>query len=256
VSGECQVASCNAGFGNCNGDPTDGCETVLSNDRNNCGACGLTCTSANGTPACGGGVCSVACNAGFADCDANPTNGCETHVSSDPNSCGVCHLVCPGGNGTPSCGGGECAIACAAGFANCDGCEIALGADPTNCGACGLLCSAPNGTPACSGGACQVASCQSGFGNCDGNAANGCETVLATNPNNCGACGHVCAVAHGTPACGAGACQVGACAVGFADCNQNAADGCETAVSSDAANCGACGAACAGGQTCVMSHCQ
>ncbi len=41
-NGACTI-SCNAGFGNCNGTLPDGCETNLTNSKNNCGACGNVC---------------------------------------------------------------------------------------------------------------------------------------------------------------------------------------------------------------------
>jgi hypothetical protein len=65
----------------------------------------------------------------------------------------------------------------------------------TNCGSCGNACSSPaNGSAACVAGTCGVSSCNAGWGNCDGNVSNGCETELRSNPNNCGSCGHVCPV--------------------------------------------------------------
>jgi hypothetical protein len=36
-------------------------------------------------------------------------------------------------------------------------------------------------------------SCPPGYGDCDGNPKNGCETRLDTSPDDCGACGHACA---------------------------------------------------------------
>lgn len=46
---------------------------------------------------------------------------------------------------------------------------------------------APNTT--CSEGKCE---CTGGFGDCDGDDANGCETPLATDPLHCGSCGRDC----------------------------------------------------------------
>ncbi len=61
-----------------------------------------------------------------------------------------------------------------------------------NC--CGVACPMPaNGAAGCFGGRCGVASCATGFGDCDGNAANGCETDLRTTAAHCGACGAPCA---------------------------------------------------------------
>jgi hypothetical protein len=45
-------------------------------------------------------VCTPTCNAGFANCDGDPNDGCEANLSST-SSCGACGVVC-GGN-TPNC---------------------------------------------------------------------------------------------------------------------------------------------------------
>jgi hypothetical protein len=42
VRGTCQV-ECNGTWGDCNGDPSDGCEEDISYSRYNCGACGHVC---------------------------------------------------------------------------------------------------------------------------------------------------------------------------------------------------------------------
>jgi hypothetical protein len=111
TSGQCVIASCNAGFADCDQNPANGCETNLSN-VNNCGQCGKVCSTANATPSCTSGQCVIAsCNAGFADCDQNPANGCETNLSS-VNNCGQCGNVCSANNGTSTCSAGVCAIAC------------------------------------------------------------------------------------------------------------------------------------------------
>ena len=49
----------------------------------------------------------------------------------------------------------------------------------------------------------------------------------ATDPDNCGACGVACAVAHGQATCQAGACALAGCDPGYADCDQDPATGCE-----------------------------
>ena len=54
-TGACILGQCNAGFLNCNGVASDGCEVNSQIDANNCGACGKVC--ANGAP-CKSGVCS------------------------------------------------------------------------------------------------------------------------------------------------------------------------------------------------------
>jgi len=55
--GACAV-NCKDGFGDCNGDPKDGCEVNLMSDQRNCGACGNACDALAGQP-CIGGQCAV-----------------------------------------------------------------------------------------------------------------------------------------------------------------------------------------------------
>lgn len=79
--------ACATGFGDCDGDPDNGCETDL-NDPDNCGACGNVC--ANG--ACEDLAC--ACDAGFAECDGDPLTICETDVATASAHCGSCGRDC------------------------------------------------------------------------------------------------------------------------------------------------------------------
>lgn len=53
-TGNCAIVTCNNGFADCNGVYLDGCETNITNDRNNCGGCGITCT---GMQSCVNRVC-------------------------------------------------------------------------------------------------------------------------------------------------------------------------------------------------------
>ena len=64
-----------------------------------------------------------------------------------------------------------------------------------------LACDLANATAACSAGGCVVARCNAGFGDCDGNAANGCEVDLRVTAAHCGGCGAACALPNATPAC-------------------------------------------------------
>ena len=75
---------------------------------------------------------------------------------------------------------------------------------------------------------------------------------------NCGACGNAC-LAKGnvaTATCSASACVVTSCNANFGNCDGSATNGCETDLRTSAANCGACGHACSGGQLCVNSACE
>ncbi len=262
ASGRCVVAQCNAGFGDCDGNPANGCETPLAGSVAHCGACGNVCPSGNGSATCAQGVCGLTCNAGFGNCDGNPTNGCETNLTTTVSSCGMCGRACALPNATAGCAGGQCTVvSCAAGWGNCDnnpanGCETNLGTTVAACGACGRACSLANATPACMGGQCAVASCAAGFGNCDGNPANGCEVNLNTTPASCGMCGRACSLANATAGCAGGQCTVASCAAGWGNCDNNPANGCETNLTTTTAHCGACGRACAAGQVCSNGTCS
>jgi hypothetical protein len=198
AGGRCAVASCAAGFADCDGVAANGCEVNVRADASHCGGCGMRCAPANAAGACVAGVCTVAaCTGSFADCDGAAGNGCEVNLASDVNHCGSCPSRCALGHATAACASGRCLVAsCDGGFADCngaasDGCEVDVNNTPTSCGACGRSCSLPNASgTGCSGGSCTVTACVGGYGNCDGNAANGCEANLASDPANCGACGN------------------------------------------------------------------
>jgi hypothetical protein len=113
-------------------------------------------------------------------------------------------------------------------------------------------------------GRCAVGACASDFGDCDGNATNGCEADLRSALAHCGACGMGCASApNSLVVCAARSCQR-VCATGFADCDGNASNGCEVDTRTSNAHCGGCGMACAnvGGAVactagaCVVTRCD
>lgn len=99
---------CTLGSADCNGDPADGCETILQIDVNNCGACGTVCEGAAGVPpTCAVGVCKLDCPPGAGDCDMDPANGCEANLKDSAQSCGSCGITCMGS----PCVDGACACA-------------------------------------------------------------------------------------------------------------------------------------------------
>ncbi|TDP71877.1 hypothetical protein DFR33_10891 [Bradymonas sediminis] len=85
--------------------------------------------------------CEFACDNGFADCDGDPSNGCEVDLSSDAANCGTCGTICSATNLNylPLCAPdpdevGVCKVdsnLCAEGFADLngdanDGCECEI----------------------------------------------------------------------------------------------------------------------------------
>lgn len=215
ASGTCALGICSDGWGNCNGDPADGCETDVRTTVAHCGGCNQPCTVANGVPACAAGVCGVqACNPGFGNCNGLAGDGCEVDVNSDPQNCGQCLLACSFPNTAGACVAGACTVGtCDAGFADCngvvpDGCEVNTQTDPLHCGSCtAQACNLPHAPQFCSGGACAVAACDAGWGNCNGVTADGCELPVLDDPNNCGGCNATCASDR---VCSAGSCQIAA----------------------------------------------
>ena len=73
--------------------------------------CPTRCDNSHGTASCEGGVCSASCAVGYADCDADASNGCEAALDSI-TSCGRCGTVCAGAQGTPVCNAGVCGLVC------------------------------------------------------------------------------------------------------------------------------------------------
>jgi len=259
VDGRCS-AMCQAGeicgeviaFADCDGDPLDGCETLLTSDPAHCGSCNNAC--APGVPCVDGHCGCIGAEVPCGDTCAD--------LSSDPMHCGGCGNACPDPDLTddllPRCDGGTCTLGCReeCGLYDCDAdpgtpcVDIAWSSD--HCGGCGNAC--PDGIE-CNMGVC-----------CD-------ETTLATDPDNCGACGVRCwdviwshiwdavgfvADDSFVAGCAAGSCSA-ECLAPWVDCNGDlnvdGTDGCETNAARDAHNCGACGNACLPGQICLFGAC-
>ncbi len=92
-------------------------------------------------------------------------------------------------------GGADAGPMLDAGPTPCDGGVVDTRTDPNNCLTCGNVCtlgpSVEEAVPACKSGSCSF-DCNEGFGNCDQNRANGCETDLMTTTSRCGSCSMNC----------------------------------------------------------------
>ncbi len=160
--------------------------------------------------------------------------------------------VCTSGVCVPGCSASR---GCPTGQTCCSGSCINTSTTVTACGSCTRVCSTIHSTPSCMAGAC-VSRCEAGWGDCDTNRDNGCETSTTNNPSNCGACGVVCSLAHASATCANDHCAIVACSAGYQDCDRNATTGCEAALMTSTTDCGACGNACATGQSCNAGVCQ
>lgn len=269
VDSRCRI-ECSNGFDNCDGDVDNGCETRSSFDTQNCGRCRAICPRGDDDeePFCKAGECgATACPEGRGDCDGD--GDCDFDLTSDPDSCDTCGTPCVVNNGEPSCSDRVCGIdSCDDGYDNCDadaedggyanGCETNIADDVKNCGGCGIVCELENGTAKCVDGECRVATCDPPFDDCDGDGLD-CEANTETNRRHCGACGTDCndELDNATGTCSEGVCQVAECDDGYDDCTS--ANGCETALASSEANCGACGTECVdvgGTNVCSSGECD
>ncbi|MBX3222002.1 MAG: hypothetical protein KF795_15905, partial [Labilithrix sp.] len=254
----------------CNQIADDGCETNIHVDPKNCGACGNVCAQG------------VRCIEGFCGCPQGTTDCNERCVDldSDDFNCGACLNRCeppedPGSlppNMRQACVGGKCGrLICEGTWANCngvlaDGCEvdvqrdIGLGLlDPAHCGGCNVACAAGEECRRLATGAA-VCRCKSSETLCGFPGAFVC-TDTASDPKHCGLCNYACPFVdrrglHQVATCAKGACGT-ECEPGWGDCNDNPADGCETNLRHDGANCGACGVRCSSGlgQPCIDGRC-
>ncbi len=277
----CGSTVCDPGMGDCDGDGE--CETDLSESTDNCGACGNICVAAHGTTSCDAGECAIdKCADGFDDCNGDYADGCEAELAVDALNCGACDTECGSDcdretgscdvdHGTGWCSEGTCQIkSCDSDYRNCngsldDGCEVDFTSDTSNCGGCaasgGQDCSSifAHADAHCVGGACEFDGCQGTWRDCEGGLADGCESNLDTDAQDCGACDTVC----GTTNASSTSCMDGSCdpvCTGSWQVCANSNNGCTTDPDNDEDNCGACGDACsgAGGGTasCTNGQCS
>ena len=108
------------------------------------------------------------------------------------------------------------------------------------------------------GGTPPVNVCGTVFKDCNGNAADGCETNTTDDAANCGACGVVCPPgANASPTCFVSKCSF-ACQPNWGDCDGVSDNGCETNLLTDNDNCGSCNFTCDSdsGKPCQQGGCE
>ena len=198
------------------------CRTTMPNGSvNNSGcdkgtSCCQTCVEI-GEPRCaiGGGCCGGAECTGTGDgvctCPQAAPNVCGgvcVDFQSDESNCGACGVECPAGE---TCEGGVCRCGgqiCESGLTCCNGQCVNLRTDENNCTECGNVCpQVANAFVECGEGVDESGvrgygctyKCGATHADCDGDLANGCETRIYDDPNNCGRCGRVCPA--GEPRC-------------------------------------------------------
>jgi hypothetical protein len=93
VDGACVIIQCAPGYDDCDGEPSNGCETDLDSDVDHCGACDRACSSAGvDLLSCTDGLCDSSCTGLLGNClqpeAPAADDGCETDLSVDCLPCG------------------------------------------------------------------------------------------------------------------------------------------------------------------------
>jgi hypothetical protein len=266
-SGKCAFHGCKEAWGDCDANPGNGCETSLRS-LDDCGKCGATCDApAHAAPGCETGSCGVGqCIGTFGDCDHKPGNGCEQALVT-LDDCGGCDSACAPAHATGDCATGSCTIKdCVDPNVDCngrvgDGCEAQLDT-AAHCGDCATSCEltahatsvvcatgnkcevdhhCPSGLAGCVEDA-PVTGCEPGFGDCNGDGADGCERAL-DSLTDCGECDTPCAMTNAITSCDSGSCEFVDCLPGYDRCGGNTC----ISLANDEDNCGECEFQCAGG---------
>ncbi len=215
TTGACRTGSCNAGESGISGSGTT-CSTTC------CCSSGATTTTTTTTTS---NPCSIYCG---------PATHClsgDWCVHSSGNNCNF-GSYCPAAgtksgsscfhgtsrtcSSTGTCGLSECILGPGQSCSATSGCVS--GATTTTTPSCDPA--ACKGNYWCYNSQCKECDTQSGYANCDGNSANGCETNLKNDRNNCGTCGSACGENE--------RCVNGKCACsGFSYPECNSVQGCE-----------------------------
>lgn len=152
------------------------------------------------------------------------------------------------------------------------GAEVCNGRDDNCDGAidegvctCVPACMLDHATAFCVGGtSCVIASCETGYADCDGMDLTGCERSTRL-PTSCGDCTSTCTLpdglsgsARGTVTCASGTCMMATCDnADRRDCDGSVLNGCETNINSNVLHCGSCESPCPGASPrCMGGTCR
>jgi hypothetical protein len=231
LDGRPKAKQCVPASGSCTCTASSAGQHIACEVTNGFGTCHgtRTCDGVSGYGACTARTpASEICNGIDDDCngivdDGQPSTSCGVGAClKTVSSCGDAGVVAcvPGPPMTELCNGLD---------DDCDGVVdngFNLETDVNHCGSCSKACALANAQPKCAAHTCEVASCNAGFGDCDGVPSNGCEANFGTDPNNCTACNHACSAPNSDPGCGPSGCTF-TCKAGYVDLDKNPANGCE-----------------------------
>ncbi|WP_438034896.1 hypothetical protein [Sorangium sp. So ce204] len=228
---------------------SDECVDLL-NDPRHCGDCENFCAIGE------------VCRNGNCECNNTKCGDRCVDTQQDPDHCGDCTNRC---EGRSVCQNGRCVPG-----EWCGDRLVNTHTDPLNCGGCGVSCLVDTIEEGLYTGKCtnsKCVTCTQGYRNCDHTDI--CETDIENDTENCGGCGKQCpdlpAAWHATPTCVSGKCDGFICtreASGrllsglYADCNQNASDGCEINLLTNPQHCGKCGNECSARDNATASCAQ
>jgi hypothetical protein len=185
------------------------------------------------------------CSPGYADCNSNPDDGCETDLS-DSAHCGACDAACTAP--TQLCAamgsGYACVDTCQAdGGMRCGDSCVDTNRSLEHCGTCENRCAdVEHGHAVCANGACGL-TCDRGYSVCTGACFN-----LSSDNAHCGDCEVSCS---GSRICSAGQCQ---CPEGTHDCNGKCAP--NEVATSCGDSCEPCAVPAHGSAVCVAGRCD
>lgn len=142
--GRTDASTCPEGMARCHG------ACIRLGTLTDCTACDDACAlvpegDPSGMNVCRDDGCDVECNRGYADCDGDPANGCESLHT--PRHCGGCDATCLGG----TCSTGTCL--CPSRTTFCGGACVDTDTNALHCDGCGNRCAAGE---ACVEGSCST----------------------------------------------------------------------------------------------------